>query len=81
MNKVLKFSYTKDGMITVPGQRGDFVSVNEMIGVLSECINEKTRILENYKDVDESSQDWKGKQKAIYEGQKEELEKIRRLLY
>lgn len=86
MNKLLKFRYTKEGMLTNPTNRisddaNEFVSVNELHGVLSELINEKLRMLEGYKDLTENSEAWKFKQKAIYEGQKDELEKIKKMLY
>lgn len=88
MTKLLKFKFTKDGMITNPSNRintdeaNEFVSVNELHGVLSELINEKMRMLENYRNEDESSTDeWRKRTKAVYEGQKEELEKIKKMLY
>lgn len=86
-NKLLKFRFTKDGMITNPSNRinmddiNEFVSVNELHGVLSELINEKMRILDNYKDVNNESDYWRKESKAVLQGQKEELEKIQRLLY
>lgn len=88
MTKLLKFKFTKDGMITNPSNRintdetNEFVSVNELHGVLSELINEKMRMLENYRNEDEGSTDeWRKRTKAVYEGQKEELEKIKKMLY
>ena len=87
MTKLLKFKHTNDGMLANPNNRAnfddcnDFISVNELHGVLSELINEKLRMLENYNDLTENSEAWKFKQKAIYEGQKEELEKIKKMLY
>lgn len=81
MDKPLQFKYTKDGMLTIPGKNGEFISVNEMLGILTELINEKVRILDNYKDTDENSPEWKRKVKSNYEAQMEELEKVKRLLY
>lgn len=63
MDKPLQFSYTEKGMTTVPGKKGDFVSVNELLGVINELINEKTRILEKYTDTDDKSPEWKKTQK------------------
>lgn len=88
MNKLLKFRYTKDGMLTNPENRlsmndngNEFVSVNELHGVLSELISEKNRMLENYKDTNENSPEWNRIAKAEYEAQKAELEKIKKMLY
>lgn len=81
MDKPLQFKYTKDGMLAVPGKSGDFISVNEMLGILNELINEKVRVLENYKDTDENSPEWNRMAKAKYEAQKAELERVEKLLY
>ena len=81
MDKPLQFSYTEKGMNAVPGKKGDFVSVNEMLGFINEFINEKDRLLSNYKDVNEDSPEWQKRAKSEYEAQKDELEKVKRLLY
>lgn len=81
MDKPLQFKYTKDGMVTVPGTKAEFVSVNEMLGFINELVNEKTRMLENYTEVDENSDVWIRRQKAVLEGQKQELERVKKLLY
>ena len=86
MNKLLKFKYTKDGMIVNPERAlntdgyAEFVSVNELLGVLNEFINEKLRVLENYQNLTEDDA-WRKERKAVYEAQKEELERVRKLLY
>lgn len=86
MNKLLKFRYTKDGMLVTPERVSnsygytEFVSVNELLGVLNEAIIEKLRVLENYQDLTEDDT-WRKSKKAVYEGQKEVLETIKSLLY
>ena len=86
MNKLLKFKYTKEGMLVNPEKvtncdgYAEFVSVTELLGVLNEFINEKLRVLENYQNLTEDDA-WRKEKKAVYEGQKEELERIKKLLY
>lgn len=82
-DKVMTFKHTKDGMLTVENQNGEFILKNEMLGILHEMINAKERVLANYSDEDDlrKNLDWFKHSKARYEGQLEILKEIKKMLY
>ena len=83
MDKLMTFKHTKDGMITVENQRGDFILKNEFLCVLHELISEKERVLANYSSEDDTRKEevWFKKNKAEYEAQLALLEKLKRMVY
>jgi hypothetical protein len=81
MNKLIKFKVTKNGILATFENDGEFISINEMIGVLDELINGKSRVLENYADVDEESAEWQKKAKAVLIGEIATLESVKKYLY
>lgn len=82
-NKLMTFKHTKEGMMTVENQNGDFLLKNEMLGVLHEMIARKERVLRNYSSEDDPRKDdeWFKMSKSKYEGQLEVLEELKKLLY
>lgn len=83
MDKLMTFKHTKDGMITVETQRGDFILKNEFLGVLHELISEKERVLRNYSsEYDTRKEDvWFRIAKAEYEAQLDLLETLKKMAY
>ena len=81
-NKLMTFKHTKEGMMTVENQNGDFLLKNEMLGVLHEMIAGKERVLRNYSSEDDTRKDadWFKLSKSKYEGQLEVLEELKKLL-
>ena len=81
--KLMTFKHTKDGMLTVENQKGDFILKNEFLGVLHELISEKERVLANYSDEDDprKNDDWFKEAKAIHGGQLDLLEKLKKMVY
>lgn len=82
-NKLMTFKHTKDGMLTVENQNGDFILKNEMLGVLHDLIAGSKRMLENYSDENSTMKDecWFKASKAKYEGQLEVLNEIKEMLF
>ena len=83
VNKLMTFKHTKDGMLTVENQNGDFILKNEILGILHEMIAGKERVIANYSDKNDprKDDDWFKSARAKYEGQLEVLEEIKRKLY
>lgn len=81
--KLMTFKHTKDGMLTVENQRGDYILKNEFLGVLHELISEKERVLSNYSSEDDQRKDevWFRIAKAEYEAQLDLLEKLKKMVY
>lgn len=81
--KLMTFKHTKDGMLTVENQKGDYILKNEFLGVLHELISEKERVLPNYSDVNDprKNQEWFIETKAKYEGQLELLKALKKMAY
>ena len=81
--KLMTFKHTKDGMLTVENQKGDFILKNEFLGALHELISEKKRILTNYSSEDDPRVDetWFKINKAKYEAQLDLLEELKKMAY
>ena len=81
--KLMTFKHTKDGMLTVENQKGDFILKNEFLGVLHELISEKERVLQNYSSEDDQRKEevWFRIAKAEYEAQLDLLEKLKKMVY
>ena len=79
----MTFKHTKDGMLTVENQNGDYILKNEFLGVLHELISEKERVLRNYSSGDDPRTDeaWFKTAKAEYEAQLDMLEKLKSMVY
>ena len=82
-NKLMTFKHTKDGMLTVENQNGDFILKNEFLGVLHELISEKERVLANYSSENDPRVDetWFKVNKAEYEAQLNLLEELKKMVY
>lgn len=82
-NKLMTFKHTKDGMLTVENQNGDFILKNEFLCVLHELISEKERGLANYSNEDDPRKNdaWFKVNKAEYEAQLAVLEELKRMAY
>ena len=82
-NKLMTFKHTKDGMLTVENQNGDYILKNEFLGVLHELISEKERVLANYSSEDDPriNETWFKINKAEYEAQLAVLEELKRMAY
>lgn len=83
MDKLMTFKHTKDGMLTVERQNGDYILKNEFLGVLHELISEKERVLANYSSEDDQRKEevWFRIAKAEYEAQLDLLEKLKKMVY
>lgn len=81
--KLMTFKHTKDGMLTVENQKGDFILKNELLGVLHELISETERVLANYSSEDDQRKDevWFRIAKAKYEAQLDLLGKLKKMVY
>lgn len=81
--KLMTFKHTKDGMLTVENQRGDYILKNEFLGVLHELISENERVLANYSSEDDKRKDevWFRIAKAEYEAQLDLLKKLKKMVY
>lgn len=81
--KLMTFKHTKDGMLTVENQRGDYILKNEFLGVLHELISENERVLANYSSEDDQRKEevWFRIAKAEYESQLDLLEKLKKMVY
>lgn len=81
--KLMTFKHTRDGMLTIENQRGDYILKNEFLGVLHELISEKERVLANYSSEDDQRKDevWFRIAKAEYEAQLDLLEKLKKMVY
>lgn len=81
--KLMTFKHTKDGMLTVENQKGDFILKNEFLGVLHELISEKERVLANYSSEDDTRKEevWFRIAKAEYKAQLDLLEKLKKMVY
>lgn len=81
--KLMTFKHTKDGMLTVENQKGDYILKNEFLGVLHELISEKERVLANYSSEDDARKEevWFRIAKAEYEAQLDLLQKLKKLVY
>ncbi len=79
----MTFKHTKDGMLTVENQKGDFILKNEFLGVLHEIISEKERVLANYSSEDDTRKEevWFRITKAEYDAQLDLLEKLKKMVY
>lgn len=82
-NKFMTFKHTKDGMMTVENQNGNYILKNEFLGVLHELISEKERVLWNYSSEDDPRKDevWFKIAKAEYEAQLNVLEELKKMAY
>ena len=82
-NKLMTFKHTKDGMLTVENQNGDYILKNEFLGVLHELISEKERVLANYSSEDDPiiNETWFKINKAEFEAQLDMLEKLKSMVY
>lgn len=83
MNKLMTFKHTKDGMLTVENQKGDYILKNEYLGVLHELISENERLLANYSSKDDTWKEevWFRIAKAKYEAQLDLLQKLKKMVY
>lgn len=83
MDKLMTFKHTKDGMLTVENQKGDYILKNEYLGVLHELISEKERVLANYSSEDDTRKEevWFRIAKAEYEAQLDLLQKLKKMVY
>jgi len=83
MDKLMTFKHTKDGMLTVENQKGDYILKNEYLGVLHELISEKERVLVNYSSEDDTRKEevWFRIAKAEYEAQLDLLQKLKKMVY
>ncbi len=83
MDKLMTFKHTKDGMLTVENQKGDYLLKNEFLGVLHELISEKERVLANYSSEDDARKEevWFRIAKAEYEAQLDLLQKLKKMVY
>lgn len=81
--KLMTFKHTKDGMLTVENQKGDYILKNEFLGVLHEFISEKERVLANYSSEDDPriNETWFKINKAEFEAQLDLLEKLKKMVY
>lgn len=81
--KLMTFKHTKDGMLTVENQKGDFILKNEFLGVLHELISENERVLANYSSEDDTRKEevWFRIAKAEYEAQLHLLDKLKKMAY
>lgn len=81
--KLMTFKHTKDGMLTVENQKGDYILKNEFLGVLHELISENERVLANYSSEDDQRKEevWFRIAKAEYETQLDLLEKLKKMVY
>ena len=81
--KLMTFKRTKDGMLTVENQRGDYILKNEFLGVLHELISKNERVLANYSSEDDQRKEevWFRIAKAEYEAQLDLLEKLKKMVY
>lgn len=79
----MTFKHTKDGMLTVENQKGDYILKNEFLGVLHELISEKERVLRNYSSEDDPrvNETWFKINKAEYEAQLSVLEELKKWVY
>jgi len=79
----MTFKHTKDGMLTVENQKGDYILKNEYLGVLHELISEKERVLVNYSSEDDTRKEevWFRIAKAEYEAQLDLLQKLKKMVY
>lgn len=79
----MTFKHTKDGMLTVENQRGDYILKNEFLGVLHELISEKERVITNYSSEDDPRKEevWFRIAKAEYEAQLDLLQKLKKMVY
>jgi len=82
-NKLMTFKHTKDGMLTVENQNGDFILKNEFLGVLHEMISEKERVLANYSDENDirKEEEWFKISQAEHEAQLAVLKELKRMVY
>lgn len=82
-NKLMTFKHTKDGMLTVENQNGDFIMKNEFLGVLHELISEKERVLANYSKEDDprTDEEWFKISQAEHEAQLALLKELKRMVY
>lgn len=83
VDKLMTFKHTKDGMLTVEKQKGDYILKNEYLGVLHELISEKERVLANYSSEDDQRKEevWFRIAKAEYEAQLGLLQKLKKMVY
>lgn len=83
MDKLMTFKHTKDGMLTVENQKGDYLLKNEFLGVLHELISEKERVIANYSSEDDprKEDEWFKIAKAEYEAQLDLLQKLKKMVY
>lgn len=81
-DKLMTFKHTKDGMLTVENQKGDYVLKNEILGVFNELISENERVLANYSSETDprKNEDWFKETKAKYEAKLILLENLKKLL-
>lgn len=81
--KLMTFKHTKDGMLTVENQNGDYILKNEFLGVLHELISEKERVLANYSSEDDprKNDDWFKETKAKYGAQLDLLKELKKMAY
>lgn len=82
-DKLMTFKHTKEGMLTVESQKGDFILKNEFLGVLHELISEKERVILNYSSEDDPriNETWFKIAKAEHEAQLALLEKLKKMVY
>lgn len=82
-DKFMTFKHTKDGMLTVEKQNGDFILKSEFLGVLHELISEKERVLKNYSSEDDQRKDevWFRIAKGKYKAQLDLLEELKKMVY
>lgn len=81
--KLMTFKHTKDGMLTVENQKGDYILKNEFLGVLHELISEKERVLANYSDENDPRKEevWFRISQAEHEAQLDLLQKLKKMVY
>lgn len=81
--KLMTFKHTKDGMLTVENQKGDYILKNEFLGVLHELISENERVLANYSSEDDARKEevWFRIAKAKYEAQLDLLQELKKMVY
>ena len=81
--KLMTFKHTKDGMLTVENQKGDYILKNEFLGVLHELISENERVLANYSSEDDQRKEevWFRIAKAEFEAQWDLLQKLKKMVY
>jgi len=79
----MTFKHTKDGMLTVENQKGDFILKNEFLGVLHELILEQKRVLVAYSNENDprKDDDWFKLTKTEHQSQLELLERLKRMVY